>query len=194
MHSRTHSKSHSRRHSRNVSSVTAERYQTIAYLRRKPGLTKAQFYDHWQNIHAKKVAPWAEKHGIISYKQVHTSGTIIPNFGTEASDDDPITTGDLIQPVKFDGIAMFELPAPDTLVNALKDSYYAEVIEPDEHKILDKEGLGGGIVAKFDGKVVTAVDGGKALVGREGEDETRIWAMMMGRKGQFLDAQDYPDM
>lgn len=68
---------HSRRHSRNVSTATAhppeqvtEHFQFIFYLRRKPGMSKEQFYDHWEHVHAKKVAPWAERVGVVSYRQV----------------------------------------------------------------------------------------------------------------------------
>lgn len=47
--------------------------QIITYIRRKRNLSPAQFYNHWENEHAAKVAPWAEKHGIRRYQQVVSS-------------------------------------------------------------------------------------------------------------------------
>jgi len=191
---------HSRKHSRNVSTATAqippapvEHYQIIAYLRRKPGLSKAQFYEHWGTIHAKKVAPWAEKIGAISYRQVHTSGIVIPNSGSSALDTDPLSTAELIQPVKFDGIATWEVPSLEKFMEALEDPYYKDVIAPDEHNILDKEGLGAGIVATFTGKMITVVDGGKSLVDNAEKDEYKAWNTLMKRK-DLIDFQDAPDM
>lgn len=45
--------------------------QIITYIRRRRDLTREQFYDHWENVHAPNVIPWAEKHGIRRYQQVH---------------------------------------------------------------------------------------------------------------------------
>jgi hypothetical protein len=44
--------------------------QIISYIKRNPALNLVQFYEHWENIHAPKVIPWAEKHGILRYQQV----------------------------------------------------------------------------------------------------------------------------
>jgi hypothetical protein len=51
-------------------SAVVEHVQAIAYLKRKPELSLSQFYAYWEHIHAKKVLPWAEKHGVLSYRQV----------------------------------------------------------------------------------------------------------------------------
>lgn len=48
----------------------------IVYIKRKPALSRAQFYDHWQNVHAPKVIPWAEKHDVRRYQQVLPSTRI----------------------------------------------------------------------------------------------------------------------
>lgn len=42
----------------------------IAFIKRRPDLTEEQFYNHWRNIHAPKIAYWAKKNGIIGYTQV----------------------------------------------------------------------------------------------------------------------------
>jgi hypothetical protein len=44
--------------------------QILTHIRRKRDMTPEQFYNHWENIHAPKVVPWAEKHGIRRYQQV----------------------------------------------------------------------------------------------------------------------------
>lgn len=43
--------------------------QILTYIRRRQDLTLAQFYNHWENEHAPKIVPWAQKHGIIRYQQ-----------------------------------------------------------------------------------------------------------------------------
>lgn len=106
---------------------------------------------------------------------------------------DPISTAELIQPVKFDGIATWEVPSLEKFMEALEDPYYKDVIAPDEHNILDKEGLGAGIVASFTGKVVTVIDGGKNLVGSVEKDEFNAWNTLMSRK-DLVDFQETPDM
>jgi len=68
-HGRATSTSHGSE--RPMSTREHKHVQATAYIKRKPGLTQAQFYDYWQNVHARKVAPWAEKHGVLSYKQVN---------------------------------------------------------------------------------------------------------------------------
>jgi hypothetical protein len=42
----------------------------IAFITRKPGISREEFSLHWQNTHAVLVAPWAEKWGITKYRQV----------------------------------------------------------------------------------------------------------------------------
>jgi hypothetical protein len=44
--------------------------QIVVYIKRNPVKTQKQFYHYWENTHAPLVAPWAQKHGIISYRQV----------------------------------------------------------------------------------------------------------------------------
>jgi hypothetical protein len=43
---------------------------SVAFIKRKPGLTPEEFYHHWENIHGPLVKPWVKKHGFISYTQV----------------------------------------------------------------------------------------------------------------------------
>jgi hypothetical protein len=59
-------------HSRKPSTAVGDHIEVLMYVRRKPGMSREDFYKHWQGTHARLVAPWAEKHGVVSYKQVCT--------------------------------------------------------------------------------------------------------------------------
>jgi hypothetical protein len=80
--------------------------QIVTFIARKPSLTLERFYKHWSTVHAPIVAPWAEKHGIISYKQHHKSGMIVPNIADgsapNASRENLPTT-----PVAYDGFVVW---------------------------------------------------------------------------------------
>lgn len=62
--------------------------------------------------------------------------------------------------MEFDGIAMFLVPSLDSFSKAVEDPYYLNVVEPDEHNLIDKDAVGGGVVASFQGKMVTVVHDG----------------------------------
>jgi hypothetical protein len=135
-------------------------------------------------------ARWASSSGsfLTTSGQVHTHGTIIPNnVGTSTSE--PIVTTDLIQPVKYDGIAVWEVTNLPLFEAGFTEESYLKDIEPDEHNLFDKQGLGGGVVAKFQGKVWTMVEKGKAVQkGMEGE-EMRIWGLL-GKRVDLTNMQD----
>jgi hypothetical protein len=80
-------------------------------------------------------------------------------------------------PIEFDGIAMFLVPSLKQFTNAFKDTYYVEVIEPDEREMLDKTGPGSGVVASFQGRVVAVVLQGKSVVRKrvKGEEYRRVF-------------------
>lgn len=42
----------------------------VIFLKRRPELTEKQFYEYWAKTHGPLVAPWAAKHGVLTYKQV----------------------------------------------------------------------------------------------------------------------------
>lgn len=187
-------------HSRKPSTATGDHIELITYLRRKPGLTRAQFNTHWQSVHAKKIAPWAEKHGVISYKQIHTHGTIIPNntgAPLTSTDADPITANDLIQPVKFDGIAVYEITSLQAFESAMGDEYYKTTIANDEKVFMDTEGLGGGVVARFYGRVWSVVEKGKNVLPKHGNGdlvevgsgEMDVWSRL-SRRSDLISMQD----
>lgn len=164
--------------------------QIVTYIRRKQTLTPDQFYGHWENVHAPKVVPWAEKHGIIRYQQVnlssrhiglgfddtiqvHVSGTMVPASAT-ASAPNAISKSELpTTAVEFDGIAMFLVPSLEQFTVAFQDPYYLEVIEPDEREFLDKDGPGSGVIASFQGKMLEMMDRGQ-VSGQEKDSKYRV--------------------
>lgn len=78
----------------------------------------------------------------------------------------PPTDGGASEPssrdlVEFDGIAMFLYESPEVLADMLAHPYYVDVVEPDEHKFIDKNAFGGGMVATYIGMHVEAVDGAR---------------------------------
>jgi hypothetical protein len=58
------------RQANSLTMSTTGNIRIIGFIKRRPDLTEEQFYKHWENIHGPLVAPWAVKHGIISYSQV----------------------------------------------------------------------------------------------------------------------------
>lgn len=175
-------------------SVESGSIQIISYIRRKPSLTPAQFYDHWENGHGPKVIPWAEKHNIRRYQQVralspflqpdlhshalfkiHIAGKIVPSAAADSAPN-AMNKGELpTEPIDFDGIAMFTVPSLEQFVDAFKDPYYIHVIEPDERVMLDKDGPGSGVLASFQGKMLDMVNAGKSTIGDKGKEYRDTW-------------------
>ncbi|ORY01580.1 EthD domain-domain-containing protein [Clohesyomyces aquaticus] len=132
--------------------------QIITYIKRNPALTPAEFYHHWEHVHAPIVAPWADKHGVKRYEQIHVSGSMVPSAAT-ASAPNAVSDAELPnEPVPFDGIALFLVPDLEKFMEAFKDPYFVEVIGPDEQKLIDKKGVGSGILASHNGRMVPVVD------------------------------------
>lgn len=72
-----------------------------------------------------------------------------------ASAPNALSTGELPDtPVEFDGIAMFLVPSLQQFMEAFKDPYYIDIIEPDERMMIDKAGPGSGLIASFRGKML----------------------------------------
>lgn len=56
---------------------------------------------------------------------------------------------------------MFLYKSADVLTEMLSHPYYIEIVEPDEHKFIDKSAYGNGMVATYIGKHIEAVDKGR---------------------------------
>ncbi|CAN8096099.1 unnamed protein product [Discula destructiva] len=133
--------------------------QVFHYLKRNPKFKREEFWEYWQNIHGPKLVPLAEKHGVRRYQQLRTHGTVLPNSSAASAPNASEHTA--TEPVEFDGIAMFLVPSLDAFRQMVEDPYYLHVVEPDEHNLIDKSGPGGGVVASFQGTVVSVVQDGR---------------------------------
>ncbi|KAF2246818.1 hypothetical protein BU26DRAFT_567159 [Trematosphaeria pertusa] len=134
--------------------------QIVTYIKRKPTLTPAQFYDRWENVHAPKV---------------HVNGTMVPSAATDSAPN-AVSTSELpTEPVKFDGIAMFLVPSLQQFTDAFRDPYYVNVIEPDERELIDKDGPGSGVVASYQGRMLDMVHRGQSTIGNKGKKYHEVW-------------------
>jgi hypothetical protein len=79
--------------------------------------------------------------------------------------------------VEYDGIlvVIWEVRSLEHFKKAYRDPYYINVIEPDEHNLLDRNGEGHGVVAATAGKIFLALDDGRSTIGPEGEAERAVW-------------------
>lgn len=146
--------------------------QIVAFIKRNPNLSREDFYKYWSTIHAPLVAPWAEKHGIISYRQNHSAGTIVPSIdirGAPNAKTENIPT----TPQEYDGWVVWEVPSLEAFGKAFEDPYYLQFIEPDEHNLIDKGSFGGGIVATFSSSFFEVVWDGKSALNDGNTDEFR---------------------
>lgn len=75
--------------------------------------------------------------------------------------------------VEFDGIAMFLVPSLDRFKAAVEDPYYLNVVEPDEHNLMDKSAPGRGVVTSFQGLMVPIVQNGDDAAGHEQRAEVQ---------------------
>jgi hypothetical protein len=74
------------------------------------------------------VAPWAIKHGFITYTQVHTPPTL--------RDSGRSTEGTHPAALPYDGVAIFDMPSLARFTAAFEDPYYKTVIAADEATFL----------------------------------------------------------
>ncbi|KAE9972088.1 hypothetical protein EG327_009597 [Venturia inaequalis] len=115
---------------------------------RKPGLTNAQYIEHWLTIHQKIAAPWLVRAGFVDYRQIpitpedHALGA---SLSTSAG------------PV-YDGMASFLVPSMEVLTRAFSDADYLSTVRPDEDLFIDHSGtkvvVGYEYVRIVDGKLV----------------------------------------
>lgn len=97
----------------------------VAFLKRKPGMTPEQFYDHWENHHGPLIAntPELARH-IVRYEQ-HRRTAHAEWMGTAG----------------FDGITIQWMASAEALEAFIAEPKYAELIAPDEQRFLDTDAL-----------------------------------------------------
>ena len=97
----------------------------ICFLKRKDGLTREEFYDHWENRHAPLIAgtPELARH-IVRYEQLRRT--------THAS---------WMGNAEFDGITLQWMESAESFEAFINEPKYAELIAPDEARFLDTSAL-----------------------------------------------------
>lgn len=97
----------------------------VCFLKRKPGTSLEEFYDHWENHHGPLIAntPELARH-IVRYEQLRRT-TAEPWMGNEG----------------FDGITIQWMTSVDAFLAFINEPKYGELIGPDEQEFLDTPGL-----------------------------------------------------
>jgi len=97
----------------------------VCFLKRKEGLTREEFYDHWENRHAPLIAstPELARH-IVRYEQLRRT-THQPWMGSE----------------DYDGITLQWMESAEAFEAFIAEPTYAELIAPDEARFLDTSAL-----------------------------------------------------
>lgn len=97
----------------------------VCFLKRKEGMTREEFYDHWENRHGPLIAgtPELARH-IVRYEQLRVT-THADWMGTEG----------------YDGITLQWMTGPEAFEAFIAEPTYAELIAPDEQAFLDTSAL-----------------------------------------------------
>ena len=97
----------------------------VCFLKRREGMTREEFYDHWENHHAPLIAgtPELARH-IVRYEQLRVT-THTDWMGTEG----------------YDGITLQWMVGPESFEGFIAEPKYAELIAPDEKSFLDTSKL-----------------------------------------------------
>ncbi|TLD19075.1 hypothetical protein PspLS_09964 [Pyricularia sp. CBS 133598] len=133
--------------------ATTKPLQLLSYIKRRPDMSRGDFLQHWDKVHAPMVAPLAIKFGITGYTQINAFGQIIPQ---NAGEDVPASTNLALS----DGIASFRYPNATVLRDMLAHSYYVAVVANDEATFIDREAHKGGQVAVFVAETSPVIDYG----------------------------------
>jgi hypothetical protein len=97
----------------------------VAFLRRREGMTREEFYAHWEGTHGPLIRSTPElAHHIVRYEQ-HRRVPEPSWAGTEG----------------YDGITIQWLESIDAFTAFCAEPAYAELILPDEERFLDRDSL-----------------------------------------------------
>jgi hypothetical protein len=114
--------------------IGGTRAKVVAFVKRKPGTTRAEFSDYWENSHGPLFLATEEVSGeVVKYVQNHTLET---------------NTGPLDE---FDGVVEIGFREPGQIAAAFGHPAYLEKIRPDEERFLDLERM---IVVNTDEKLL----------------------------------------
>jgi uncharacterized protein (TIGR02118 family) len=97
----------------------------VAFLKRREGMTREAFYEHWEGTHGPLIrsTPELARH-IVRYEQ-HRRVPEPSWAGTRG----------------YDGITIQWLESVDAFTAFCAEPKYAELIEPDEERFLDRDSL-----------------------------------------------------
>lgn len=70
---------------------------------------------------------------------------------------------------------MFEVASIETFRAAFQDAYFVDVVDPDEHNLIDKDGFQGGLIASYMGNMVSVLDHNQSQLGQKGEAYRKEW-------------------
>lgn len=121
----------------------------VAFVKRKPGMTSAEFYEHWEQRHGPLIAatPGLAR-CIVRYEQ-HRRTTDADWMGTEG----------------YDGVTIQWMRSAQAFRDFLSDPAYAEVLAPDEASFLDQSAT----VWMVTGEPTVVIDGPLSDDGDAGE-------------------------
>ncbi len=96
----------------------------VACLKRKPGMSSAEFHRYWKDVHGPLVkgVPEFMRH-VRKYIQSHSVSDKVPTFPTA--------------PSHYDGVAELWFDSLEDIGKAFNEPRYMEVIRVDEPKFLD---------------------------------------------------------
>jgi uncharacterized protein (TIGR02118 family) len=99
--------------------------KVITLLKRKPGLSRAEFSRYWRESHAKVALAFSGSRRIRKYVQNHML--------------DPASLGNWPGALnsEWDGVAEVWFDSLDDLLEAMNDPDYMKVVRPDEEKFSD---------------------------------------------------------
>ncbi len=110
------------------------RAKVVAFVKRRPGMTRAEFSDYWENDHGPLFLATEEVSGeVVKYVQNHTLES---------------NTGPLDE---FDGVVEIGFREPAQIAAAFGHPAYLEKVRPDEERFLDLERM---IVVNTDEKLL----------------------------------------
>jgi len=137
----------------------------VAYLKRRSDLTPEQFWDHFKNVRAPLVAPWAAKHGFLSYSVLQIPRSSAGLASTTAG----------IGVIDCDLVAYHIIPSYEALAASLADPYFINVLQPDERNLYDENRQG--MTAVTGGLALKIVEGGeiKIEVSEDVMNQFRTW-------------------
>jgi uncharacterized protein (TIGR02118 family) len=96
----------------------------VACLKRKPGMSSAEFHRYWKDAHGPlvKSVPEFMRH-LRKYVQSHSVSDSVPGFPSA--------------PSQYDGIAELWFDSVEEVSKAFNEPRYLEIIRKDEPKFLD---------------------------------------------------------